>query len=337
MNLNNKRVLVIAPSFFGYDAAMVSEFRRRGAHVDVIRDRPFNSAFMAAVTRFSGKTILPLVDRILAYELNKFSRTIYDVIFVVNGQTLSTKFVRQLRTDYPSACFVLYIWDSLSNRKSIVEKIPLFDIVSTFEHTDALTYGINHRPLFFSPSFGAMPQVATDVDISFIGTAHSDRARIVHQIDAALPKTVTRFWYLYLQAQWVFYAYKVTNPAYKDKQINQFKFEPMDQSGVQSVFARSRAILDIEHPRQTGQTFRTFETLGSAKKLITTNKLVERFDFYNPTNILIIDRKNPQIPDEFLNSPYERVNPDIYARYTLKAWMTDVLDPGGSNAPEAAK
>ena len=46
--------------------------------------------------------------------------------------------------------------------------------------------------------------------------------------------------------------------------------------------------------------------------------------FYNPNNILVVDRNNPVIPDSFMESPYEEIPQDIYDKYYIDNWC-DVL------------
>ena len=69
--------------------------------------------------------------------------------------------------------------------------------------------------------------------------------------------------------------------------------------------SESRAILDIAHPLQTGLTMRTIEVLfGIGRKLITTNKDIINYDFYNENNILIINRENLEIPKSFFEKEF---------------------------------
>lgn len=76
-----------------------------------------------------------------------------------------------------------------------------------------------------------------------------------------------------------------------------------------------------------GLTMRTFETLGASKKLVTTNAQVRDYDFFDPSNILVIDRKlPPRIPDSFLETAYVPARADIYAKYSLQGWIKDVTD-----------
>jgi hypothetical protein len=133
------------------------------------------------------------------------------------------------------------------------------------------------------------------------------------------------YWYLFLQAPWVFYAYKITNPAFRHARISAFRFSPLPKSKVQEVFFKSLSILDIEHPQQTGLTMRTFETIGANKKLVTTNQRIREYDFFDSRNICVIDRKSPQLPIDFLNLPYKPLPGSLYNKYRLSSWTEEVL------------
>ena len=84
--------------------------------------------------------------------------------------------------------------------------------------------------------------------------------------------------------------------------VDEFMFATLPISAVNDIFMSSRAVLDVTHPRQCGLTMRTLETLGASKKLVTTNTAVRGYDFYDPTNIAVIDRRSPIIDPDFLGS-----------------------------------
>jgi len=66
--------------------------------------------------------------------------------------------------------------------------------------------------------------------------------------------------------------------------------------------------------------------IGMGKKLITTNTGIKKYDFYNPKNILILDRDNPQIPPEFWDSPYEPIPQQIIDRYSLASFVRELFE-----------
>ena len=70
---------------------------------------------------------------------------------------------------------------------------------------------------------------------------------------------------------------------------------------------------------------RTIEMVGMNKKLITTNQTIKDYDFYNPKNISVVDRKNVVIDDEFLHTSYEPLSKEMYQKYSLQCWILEVL------------
>lgn len=325
-SLDKENVLLIAPCFFGYEHEIIAELKRRGADVDFLPDRPFQSPFMKAITRLRRELVINLAERFFWKEIQKFNRKNYDLILVVLGECVSPIFLSNLKVAFPKATFTLYMWDSFKNRKFLPKNLPYFDKCFTFDFDDAKNYGMQFRPLFYSCGFRKTEERNFKFDISFIGTAHSDRYRIVSQVAANLPKDAKSYLYLFLQAPWVFWMHKLGNSAFKSATIGEFNFLALTKAEVQKVFSDSRIVLDIEHPEQTGLTMRTFETLGAQKKMITTNSNVIKYDFFNKNNIWVIDRDEIEpIPNSFFLQPYEPLSDEIYEKYSIKGWLDDVL------------
>ena len=180
------------------------------------------------------------------------------------------------------------------------------------------------RPLFFTPGFERTAPPEPTWDVGFIGTIHSDRWRIVHAIAGQLDDPARAFWYLYLQAPWMYTLRKVFTRTIAGSTRDDFRFAPLAREQVQKVFRESRALLDIEHPAQRGLTMRTVEALGSQTKLITTNTTVGSYDFFDANNIAIIDRTNPRIPPGFLSTPFRPVPEAVLDRYRLATWVREV-------------
>lgn len=327
--LDGRRVLLIAPRFFGYEREIRNEIERRGAVVDWLPDRPFDTPLMTALTRYKPQWVLPSADRLYERLLLEKGAKHYDTILVVNGQTLSHQMLSSLRTSFPAARLVLYMWDSIDNRRGVVDNLPFFDTTFSFDPLSARNYGMRLRPLFFSKGFERSPGDDFDYHLSFVGTAHTDRYGVVSRLRQSLLPELRSYWYLYLQAPWVYHAYRVSNQAMRQARRDEFQFEPLNKMALQSVFSRSLAIVDIEHPRQRGLTMRTFETTGSHKKLITTNAQVREYDFFNDNNICIVDRAEPRVPSAFLESPFTPLLPALYRRYSIEGWVDEVLDLAG--------
>ena len=324
ISLVGKRLLFVAPRFFGYDRDIGGELTRRGAHVVRLYDRPFDTPLMTAATRLApnllAKLAFPRYSQVIEQETRPF-----DIVFVVNGQTVSSRFLDEVRRTSPRALFILYLWDALRNRISVIPQLAKYDRVFGFDRSDARQYGFTYRPLFFTPVFENERSDPSFYDISFVGTAHTDRASIVHAVDSNLSSDISRLWYLYLQAPWVRSYYACRSNKFRQVPLDFFRYEPLGKEQIAQVFHQSRTILDIEHPLQRGLTMRTFETLGAAKKLITTNPHVVEEDFYHPDNVLVVDRKKIMLDQDFLARPYMPIPQAVRQRYSLAGWLNDIL------------
>lgn len=324
--LRGDRILLIMPKFFGYEEEIRDELERQGAIVDWLPDRPFESPALKALTKLSPKWTLPFADFYYQNLLARFDSRTYSKILVVNGQTLSYKFLRKLRSSYPGAEFILYMWDSIKNRPNAIKNLSLFDKAFSFDAESVRDYGFHHRPLFFSPGFKPSTTNEAEYQLSFIGTAHSDRFKVISRVKDILPVDTNTFLYLYLQAPWVFNAHKLTNSNFQGAKKADFHFQSLDKAMVQSIFSKSFAILDVEHPNQTGLTMRSLEALGAHKKFVTTNKSIDIYDFYSPNNICIIDRSRPVIPESFFSTKFSSPSPSVYEKYSLRGWLKEIFE-----------
>lgn len=327
-SIDGQRILLIAPRFFGYERDIATALRARGARVDWLADRPYDTPVMAAATRFAPHVVLPFADRLYRAELETLAPGAYNHILVINGQTVSGGFLRSLRREFPMARLTLYMWDSLDNRRRVAENFELFDRVSSFDPLTVNSYGVTLRPLFYTRVGPPLTTETTRFDASFIGTAHSDRYAVVSRLRDALSPNLRTFWYLYLQARWLYFAYKLTNRAMTGAKQEDFAFDPLDKPRFQEVATQTLAVVDIEHPRQRGLTMRTFETVGLSRKLITTNALIENYDFYDKDNIMVIDRNDPQVSSEFFTSDFRPLSTELLRKYSIDGWIDDVLELG---------
>ena len=323
--LKNCNVLFVSPAFFSYEKEIAEFMRKLGADVDFMPDRPFDSPFMTAVTRVMTGGISKLANRVYRSYLNDFGRSHYDVIFIISGQSVSHEILCQLRSDYPKAKMLLYMFDSFKNRKSQLANLSVFDECFTFDPVDSKEHGIKLRPLFFSSGFEASPNSNFDYHLSFVGTIHTDRYKVLSSIVSQMSEDFNVYTYYFLQSQWVFYLYKLINKNFKSATIDQMQFEQLSREKVQKIFRSSLTIVDVEHANQSGLTMRTIESIGASKKLITTNPSVASYDFYNDNNICIVDRESPKVPNSFFQTTYETIPKDVYNKYKMSSWLDELL------------
>ena len=326
--VSGKRVLFFAPKFFGYEKKIAEKLKELGAIVDAYDERPGNSFITKSLLRLYSKGITNTTKLYYKKIVSGIKNNHYDYVFIVNLEAMNEDIISNLRSTFKTAVFILYMWDSSQNKKSLTRVYSLFDHCYTFDRFDADNIpGFKFRPLFYIDSYSHLPKVEKKYDLSFIGTAHGDRSFIVKKIHAQMEQTgLTFYYYLYLHNVILYFFLRLKNP--KLRQISSYReysFKPLSESEVVDIIASSYAVLDIQHGKQTGLTMRTLEILGAEKKFITTNVDIVNYDFYHHNNILIINRDNPIIDKGFLKTSYKTLPPEIKFKYSIEGWLREVF------------
>ncbi len=341
LTLSGKRILLFSPTFFGYEYKIQKEIQGMGATVDMYDVRSVTTARDRALLKIFPPLFLKnsknYYDRILQKSKDKD----YDYILIIKCDMTPVKTLKQMRELFPNAKLCLYLWDSVKNIPFVTNKFQYFDILHSFDLEDSKKYQeLKFRPLFFVDEFKKPIKNENNYkhDISFCGTIHSDRYKVIKQVNAICAKKGIKFFtFCYLQSKFIYNFYKIFKKEFKDTRPSDFSFNKMSGSDIATIVYESGAVLDIQHPKQTGLTMRTIEMIGMNKKLITTNASIKNYDFYNPNNIRIIDRNNVTIDLEFLKTPYQELPEDLYKKYSLEQWILDVIELQKNNEMESVK
>ena len=324
-NLKDKEVLFIARNFFDYHIELKTALESKGAYVDMVFDVPFKSILLKALLRLFPLFISPISSFLIWRQIKGFSKINYDFIFVIIGEGVNRKFIKFLFSKYPHARKILYIWDGISNnRKPILKFHYLFDDVYSFDPVDCKKYGWNFLPLFCSrDSISNDPSFPLTYDFSFIGTAHSTRTPLLALFKKSLVNEKSIFIFQYLQSKILFYIYNFWDRRFRMVDITEINFTPLSRKEVNAIYKGSKVIIDIPHPKQVGLTIRAIQTLLSYKKLITTNKTIIMYKFYDPSNILIVDPKfiNSYDFESFLATPSSIIPSEDIEFYFIDKWI----------------
>lgn len=333
MGLEGKRILFIAPAFFGYERKIVEKMIALGAKVDFFDERSIKSSFERALLKINPKIFHKKTINYYNQVIEKVSKFDYDYVFVIKCEMMPIKIIKLLKSLFRNATFCLYLYDSLENIKGITVKLEYFDRVLSFDIEDTCKSSrMIFRPLFFIDDYKKdfIQQKEYEFDMSFIGTIHSDRYKVIRAIKEMMDKNQYKYYfYCYLQSKFMYYFYKLIKREFNDVKKEDFRFTKIHSNEIAKIINKTKVILDVQHPKQTGLTMRTIEMIGMNKKLITTNQCIRQYDFYNPENITVIDRHTVVIPEGFLDKPYQKIQEDIYNKYSLENWILDVLGVDG--------
>jgi len=327
--LSNKKILFFAPTFFGYEQEILLKMQQLGASVDYYDERPKNNFITKAAIRIDRRL---LKNKIMSYYHKIFERTAekkYDYIFVVNIEAMLPELLGVLRKQQSAAKFVLYMWDSIQNKKQTIESLPFFERVYSFDPNDAKNIpDVIFRPLFYIDRYAEnrTSSGSVRVDLSFIGTVHSDRYSLIEELKSQMKRLgLTSYFFMYFPSRILFLYKKLKEIKFGKARLSEFNFKPLSQADTLQHIMSSNVILDIQHPAQIGLTMRTIEVLGADKKLITTNADVLNYEFYDPQNILLIDRHNPVLNRLFFETGYNPVNANVKYKYSIEGWIKELL------------
>lgn len=327
-SLEKKRILLLAP-IGQYSEAIKTSLERMGAIIDCFEERPSLTFLVKFFIRYFPNLILRFTQNYFDKIANITKLNNYDVIFMIRAEAVTKKFICNLKGYHKNAKVILYQWDSMSHTRGPVDKLTLFDYVFSFDKRDCEKYSLIFLPLFYKEEYKKLANIKTkrNIDFLFIGTIHSDRYIFIKRIEEyALKKGLKVYLYLYMTSKLGFYKMKFIDKCLENASIDEFNFLQLNKKMVLEAVSNCRIIIDAEHPSQLGLTMRTIESLGAKRKLITTNKDIVNYDFYNPNNILVVDRKNIEIPDSFIKTEYLELDDKIYSKYSLQNWIITIFE-----------
>lgn len=316
------KILLIAIDFFGYDIEIKKAFENKGHSVDVIYDYP---KFSIVPKRFLSMKMKSKLIKYFQYrEFNKIKNYTYDSIITIVGRYLLPEILDLLKKQNKNADFILYMWDDVARVENFDCIKNYFNKIFSFDDIDCKKFGFNFLPLFYSEKYSKIDnnpkQLEYDLASNF--TLHSDRIDFLKKIKSEKNKNL---YFRFVTNLFVFFIIIVKNRLIKFRKDNIYvTIKSFSQQQNIKFMKKSKAIIDIQHPSQNGLTIRTIECMGLGKKIVTTNMNISKYDFYDKNNCIIVDRLNPKIDWNLLDTDYKPLSNDIYIKYSINTWV-DVL------------
>jgi hypothetical protein len=321
-----KRILFFCPRTFNYENEIIDALESMGAKVTFRSDRPEGNVWLKGLLRLFPRLMWLFLDRAHFSWLNRYGPIDSDIVFIVKGEGLSDWFVRILRERYSHARFVFYLWDSVSNVKCVEKKFPFFDTFFSFDPIDCRRMSFfKYRPLFFLERYLCAEEKASGNGLFFLGTLNGDRPAVVSKVMKSIDKKIKFDYWLFVRSRLELMLRRLIDRSLRSLDSSRLLFQTMPVSIIRQHIGEAAAVIDIEHPNQTGLTIRTFEVLASGKKLITTNRLVMEHEFYDPVRICVIDRNHPDITKEFLTKAPPPLTAEFVEKYSLRGWLKEIL------------
>nr|WP_235875876.1 hypothetical protein [Flavobacterium covae] len=316
-------------SFFNYEKIIKQRLTELGAEVFLFDERVSNSSLAKGVIRINKNLYKYQINKYYKKILERIEKQKFDYFFVIKGEAIPTFFIEKIKELNPKITSIYYNFDSFANNPNGLYHLGYFDKKFTFDRSDAVNYQLNFRPLFFSKDYEKLYEKSKNNEKKefkyvslFIGTAHTDRYLISEKVAHWCRQKGLRYFAFYFSHnKFVFYFKKRFDKTFQDFDINKVSFHSLSHEQIIDLYDISMSVLDINHPSQVGLTMRTFEVLGAGKKLITTNSDIINYAFYDPRNILIIDRGNVKIDEGFFKENFFDLNTKDFWMMSLDGWL----------------
>lgn len=233
-----------------------------------------------------------------------------DIIFVIRPDLLDASLLKDLKNKADK--FIAYYYDSCTKYPKQLEIIHFFDEIYSYEKEDIEKYNFIETSNFIYDEKIEFQELKYDI---FNISSYDSRINEIDNLSKLLYDAGLKIYFLLFWFEKLNYKHLISTTEY------------VSLSETKELISQSKAMIDIQRNDQKGLSFRTFESLGYRKKLITTNETVKNFDFYHPNNILIINSENIDIDEikRFLDLSYVEIHEDILSRYSLKNFTKKIF------------
>lgn len=247
---------------------------------------------------------------------SKIKNIEYDYIFVLVGRELNIDAYKIFVHKQKKAIKILYLWDDIKRIKEFFYLKDEFDRIYTFDKNDSIKYNLSFLPLFYNNAY-IYKNEKKIYDFSIIGFLHSDRENVLKKI-LTLNFKKDVIWYALLKTTRKHRIMDIINSKKYEKKFY-LNYKTLSMKETANIIKKSKITIDIPHPGQTGLSIRTFEALAAHTKIITTNENITEYDFFNMSNICVIDRNNPIIDENFLKQDFIPIF--NFDKYSIENWV----------------
>lgn len=320
IDVKGKNILFIGIGFYDYEQCILHNLESRGAFVSYFSSDIYvfgkGPLHRIGLHQLATKLVSKKLERqIINQPLN------IDLIIIIKGYNFLNNHAALLRKRYPKSPVVLYLWDSLDRLYNKELLLTLTANIFTFDRKDALKYNLSLRPLF-ARSITRNVKENYKYDISFVGEDHSIRYQVLQSLIPEFDRLGIKYRFILTTTKlWKFIGIYITRRINK-LDADLFRTQTIPYQEYLQLLDDSNVILDISHPKQSGLTMRTIETIGMGKKILTTNGEIAYYNF--PKEMFhVIDTVKPQIDLIFLKSHF--FSKYDVSNYTLDKFVDDIL------------
>lgn len=296
MKPSNKEntAMIMAGEGFRYDGCksegykVFKPYKGKGIINRIIREVFFRCPFLPDEVWYRKDIIDENIDYII----------VFDAI-------ITSKYLEWLCSHFPSAQINFKYENLIGKARHIMpDAVPAGIRIWTYDRGDSERYGIRLYDSYIYFKAFIKQKLPPQYDVFFVGRDKGRGDRLVEfekKLNEAGIKT----------------KFVITADGRFSRRKKYYQPE-LSYDEVLDYLSKSKAVLNITMPGQTGITVRDSESVFQEIKLITTNKDIIRADFYNSSNVFILDQWDPAGMREFLDLEYIRPEEDLKDKHTME-------------------
>lgn len=250
------------------------------------------SRFLSAIRLFSQKKF-HYFERIWIRKVALRDKLYSTIIFMDSCNSLEA-LKYHIRNKRDNQRYVYYYWNTVESRKIKPDTLKSLGYETwSFDPVDCKKYNMNFNPSFYHDSWYKFAvREPIKADVTFVGRDKDNRMKYVMDIMRILEQrglvTLTYF----------------TAPKWY-KRFGDRSYKPyLSYDGVLKEELSGKAVLDCAMESQSGITLRVFDALVNGRKLITTNKWIKDYAFYNPESVFVLGDDNFNTITDFVKKPF---------------------------------
>ena len=332
---------------------IVKEMERKGHEVIVILDRLLRYDPYHCLSKLKAVKKFIFVDTYNIYNhyWNKMIATdarlseSYDLFLALSGVSVGERLIRHLETLNPHIKKVLYTWDNCTYY-AFDRMLPWFDRSYTFDVEDVKANSEWKLLPIYCKAPAHNETQPNLYDIFSIGTNHGDRLSYFYRILPQLKVKGLSYYIKIIELQttlsWKqqlkYHILKAVGNKKNEAYLHRIEFicDKEDKYGIKQnsyiaqnkydeLISQSRCVLDDQRSTQSGLTAKFMWALANRKKIITTNKWAYEYEFVSPKQVLIVNKNNPVILEDFIKYPIAEDEFSDVSSYYIDRWVDELL------------
>lgn len=321
------KICLISFDFWHYDEHIVHQLKQKGVEATHINIGAFTHKNLAArVTNAFSKVFLGKNlkhenrQKFIIESLVKIG--MQDQILVINPEAIETQ-VHEIIRKYTHRN-IAYLYDSMT-RSPAKHILHFFDEIYSFDDDDVKNFGFKKIT-----NYNYLPKISQEkkiphLDLFYITSHDKSRIKLINQLGEKLDDLKINYKIVIAGKKGWKNKFSQIFSSKKNKNIS-FQRNNISHQKMMTYYYDSKVILDLMRENQIGLSFRVFEAMALEKKIITNNPHIKQYSFYNPNNILVLDKSISNINSDFFTTPYQPLSPEIYHQYTIENWVNTVFN-----------